>query len=222
MNPQIITLTLKFVNVFLIKGERSILIDTGIPGSFDTISRAFRDNDIDPKSVSLIIVTHCHSDHIGDIARIKELTGARVAVHRLEGELLKNGRNAEVCGVGTIGKLLAFMLRFMNPDRLPGVEADILIDDELVLNDFGVEGRVIHTPGHTPGSVSVALDTGDIFTGDTLMKMSAKGKPRFSMFIVDMKESKKSLSRLLALSPRRLYPAHGAPCDPEDVRKLSE
>lgn len=222
MNPQIITLTLKFVNVFLIKGERSILIDTGIPGSFDTISRAFRDNDIDPKSVSLIIVTHCHGDHIGDIARIKELTGARVAIHRLEGELLKKGKNAEVRGADIIGKILAFMSRFISPDNLPGVEADILIDDELMLNDFGVEGRVIHTPGHTPGSVSVALDTGDIFTGDTLMKMSAKGKPRFTFFIVNMEDIKRSVSRILSLSPRRLYPAHGAPCDPGEVRKLVE
>jgi len=220
VKPQIIPITLKFVKVFLIKGERTVMIDAGIPGSLDAITAAMKQNGIEPGDVSLAIVTHSHGDHTANLAAIKKLTGARVAVHRSEAELLKKGKNAEVRGANALGSILAFIGRFVSPDNLPGVEADILIDDELSLDEFGVEGKVIHTPGHTPGSVSVALSTGDVFVGDMLMSFSDRSKPQLPVFAVDMGEVKKSISRLLSLSPARFHTSHGGAAGPEDVRKL--
>jgi len=80
------------------------------------------------------------------------------------------------------------------------------------LAPYGIPGRVIHTPGHTLGSVSVLLDTGEAFVGDLAMnRLPLRAAPGMAIFGEDEDLMKKSLARLAELGARMIYPAHGKP-----------
>ena len=151
----IIPISLGMVNTFLIKGIRSILVDTGIPGSEKKILEKLSLHGVKPTDISLILLTHCHSDHFGSAAALKEITGARVAIHQSEAEALRQGMNVDIVPTGGFGRF--FKLLMSGTTQFPPVEPDILIEQELSLDEFGGEGKVISTPGHTSGSMSVML-----------------------------------------------------------------
>ena len=106
----------------------------------------------------------------------------------------------------------------------PPVAATHLIDAEMDLHPFGVEGRVVPTPGHTPGSVSLLLPDGDIIAGDLLMGGRLGGavlakRPQLHYFVADFAQLYASLDRVLTGKPRRLLVGHGGPLAAEDVRR---
>lgn len=214
--PEIFEIKMMHSRIFIVVEERVIIIDTGLPGSLKLIRETLKEKKIEPERVSLIILTHCHSDHFGDISGIKEYTGAKVAVHRTEADCIREGKNTEIRPVSLIPKLLSL---FFRPKPIKGVEPDILIDNELPLDDFGVNGKIIHTPGHTPGSISVLLKDGKVFIGDLLMKFNEKNKPVLPIFATDMNEAKRSIEKLLSMSPKIFYLAHGGACDPDEIKK---
>ena len=93
---------------------------------------------------------------------------------------------------------------------------------EGVLDEYGVAGRVIHTPGHTHGSVSVLLDSGEAIVGDAVMAkmMGLIRKPGHPFIAWDLAQNRDSVRRLLALSPHTVYVGHGGPFATEDVSRL--
>src|SRR4030065_447589 len=90
---EIIQFPLGRANAFIIRGQRPIVIDTGYPGSAPAIIGRLKENGIDPKSVSLILITHGHADHFGNAAELKKLTGAPVPRHKLDAEALIKGED---------------------------------------------------------------------------------------------------------------------------------
>jgi glyoxylase-like metal-dependent hydrolase (beta-lactamase superfamily II) len=125
------------------------------------------------------------------------------------------------------GWLLTFLLRIpglrnlAGPDRVPGFEPDIVFEEELRLDEYGVAGRMISTPGHTPGSASVLLDSGDAIVGDAVMGklMGMVRKPGPPLVAWDLCRTQ-SVRQLLALSPRFVYVGHGGPFQVEGVSRL--
>lgn len=84
------------------------------------------------------------------------------------------------------------------------------------LDELGVAGVVLHTPGHTPGSISVVLDSGDAIVGDLLMGGYLGGailptRPAFHYFAADLPGVMVSLDRVLAAASGRLFVGHGGP-----------
>ncbi|MGC9444181.1 MAG: MBL fold metallo-hydrolase [Candidatus Methanospirareceae archaeon] len=217
----VIPISFGFVNAFLVIGKRPILVDTGTPGTEQKILKTFKALGITPEELALIVVTHGHTDHFGSVDRLKELTGAPVAMHRRDVEALQNGtmtlRPRTILGrvftlFGHEGK---FVPAFVNNGP------EILLDNELSLSDFGVDGTIIFTPGHTAGSISVWLSTGEVIAGDLLMALNRK-KPGWPIFADDMEQVRASVSALLSRSPKLIYAGHGGPFTPESVRKLLE
>jgi hydroxyacylglutathione hydrolase len=88
---QIIPVKLSMVNTYIVKQDGAILIDTGIPGSETAILDAMGKAGIAGRDLRLIIVTHGHGDHAGSAARLREVTGAKVAVHEKDAEMLRTG-----------------------------------------------------------------------------------------------------------------------------------
>jgi len=106
-----------------------------------------------------------------------------------------------------------------NKKGLP-VEPDILINKELDLKPYGVKGKIVSTPGHTPGSLSVILAGGKAIVGDLLMGgFILKRKPRYPLFAHDRKRLERSIKMILKLKPTILYTAHGGPLNPENVAR---
>lgn len=68
-------------NCYLLRGERTILIDAGAPMGMGSFVSRLKQLHVDPKEISLILLTHGHWDHIASLAPIREMTGAKVAVH---------------------------------------------------------------------------------------------------------------------------------------------
>jgi hydroxyacylglutathione hydrolase len=91
--------------------------------------------------------------------------------------------------------------------RFPSVEPDLIVDSESDLHGLGFPARVIHTPGHTPGSMVVLTDDGTLIAGDSLFGLS--GKQHFPPFAEDLPALLESWKRIRQLGARTLYPAHG-------------
>jgi glyoxylase-like metal-dependent hydrolase (beta-lactamase superfamily II) len=204
---------------YLVRGERTILIDTGNKGDAPRILAAIEASGARPEEVSLIVITHCHGDHTSNLAALKARTGAQVAVHRLEVDLLARGENAVVAGTSAVTRALIGLARMAGAGPGRGVEAEVVIDDELDLAEHGVAGaRVVHTPGHTPGSVSVLVAGGEAIVGDLVFGLGTLRvlQPPIAS---DLAAIRTSVRRVLEARPTIIHPTHGGPFAPERVRR---
>jgi len=142
--------------------------------------------------VKIIVLTHGHMDHTGALAEVKEATGAEVAIHANDAPYLQ-GKHPMMQMFGRSSKEMP------SPDRL-------LEDDDTI--DIGeLRFRVLHTPGHTPGGISL-LGEGVVFTGDTLFQFSI-GRADFPGASYE-EEVNSIRTRLLTLpDDTTVYPGHG-------------
>ena len=102
---------------------------------------------------------------------------------------------------------------FMPLIHLPAATVDLRIDDAgLDLREYGIPGRAHHTPGHSPGSVSVLLDSGEAFVGDLAMnKFPLRRSAGLPIFADDTVQVIDSWRLLLRNGATTVYPAHGKP-----------
>lgn len=200
------------VSCFLIFREgEAVLVDCGNHGSQKAIHEALQQLNLEPDMVRLLILTHVHYDHAGSAKVLKEQTGCRIVVHRSEAERLRSGLTPVPGGTRWKAKILttlgkAFRRRIM---RFPGAEPDILAEDELDLSPYGFPARLMHTPGHTPGSMVVWLEGGELLAGDTFFGL--EGRLHFPPFAENTSLLLKSWEQLRSLPAATIYPAHGHP-----------
>jgi hydroxyacylglutathione hydrolase len=148
----------RFVYAYLIYGESICLIDSGVSGShsmiFDYVKRTGRD----PKEISILVLTHAHPDHIGGAQAVKKECGCKVAAHRDDKPWIEDvERQFRERQISNFYSLVE-----------ESVEVDVPIKDGDQLNlGAGKTLEVIHTPGHSRGSISLlfhedrALISGD-------------------------------------------------------------
>lgn len=215
MKITIIPVSLGFVKSFLVKGDKTIIVDAGIKGSSRRILRAMQANGIAPGDVSLILVTHGHGDHTGGMKELTEETSAPVAVHASEAVYLESGQSAPVVLHSWIMKLLSV---FFRGQKIDAVKPDILIDGRLDLQGFGVDGFVLPTPGHTGGSVSLIIAGGDAITGDMV---AGAAKPALPGVYSNLEALKTSVKSLHANAVTRVFTSHGGIHEIEEVIKLT-
>lgn len=105
--------------------------------------------------------------------------------------------------------------------EIPSTEVELVIDDDgLSLKDYGISGRVVYTPGHTIGSVSVLLDSGEALVGDLAMnKFPLRLGPGLPTVAENSGKVKESWRKLLDLGVTTVYRAHGKPFSPEVIKK---
>ncbi len=219
MATTVTKIRLSLSNAYLIQGERAILVDSGSPGESQAILKALASAGVDVDALSLLLHTHGHSDHAGSTAEMRRLTGAPAAIHAADAAMLRNGRNGPLPPT----RLEARMIRPLVDKPFPGVEPDIMFEEELDLAPYGVHGRVAMTPGHTAGSVSVLLAGGEAVAGDVLMGGFMGGAfqartPNLHYFAESPGQVQRSLDFLLAQPVHTLYVGHGGPLPAEAVR----
>jgi glyoxylase-like metal-dependent hydrolase (beta-lactamase superfamily II) len=209
-------------NCHIIKHENTILIDGGMPGEFNKFSKGLKDTGINPKEIKALIITHCHWDHIGCAKKIKDITGAKVVVQKYEKDILIKGEPVMPPGVTRWGKILGvFINRLSKKFSIEPGEVDIVIGEEdYSLEEFGIKGKIVFTPGHSPGSISVVLDSGDAFVGDMAMNgLPLTIGPNLPIFAEDMSAVKNSWRKLIDMGVKKTYPAHGKPFPVEKLMK---
>jgi glyoxylase-like metal-dependent hydrolase (beta-lactamase superfamily II) len=214
MSSTIHILNLGTVNCYLIRGKAAVLVDAGGPGKAGRILKMLAVHGVAPDQVRLMVMTHGHWDHVGSARDLKEATGARLAMHEAEQGWLEGARKVMPPGVTARGRFMnrvgSWLLPLVN---FPATGVDLVVGGEdFPLTDFGVEGRIIHTPGHSPGSISVLLDTGDCFVGDAAMNgWPMRRGPGLPILAEDLPLLKAGWRRLLDLGARTIYPGHGRP-----------
>jgi hydroxyacylglutathione hydrolase len=151
------------------------------------------------QDVALIVITHWHADHMRGAEELRRGSGARVAVHELDAEVLAGGE------LPAKGRRVQEVIRRVF--RVRPVAADLLLHD----GDEVAGWQVVHMPGHTAGSIALHRE-GVVFTGDAL-RCDRHGRvllpdPRLSL---DPEAAVRSVERIRALNPDLVLPGHGAP-----------
>lgn len=176
-------------NCYIIADEETkeaAIIDPSAEG--EEILKVVKDSNL---KVKYIINTHGHMDHIGANAKIKEATGAKILIHRDDQNLLGS----------PVKNLAIFWGRMI---KSPPADRFLKNGEKISLGNLKI--KVIHTPGHTKGSICLLVDN-RLFTGDTLMRntIGRTDLPGASskMLVQSIKE------RLLPLGDEvKVYPGH--------------
>jgi hydroxyacylglutathione hydrolase len=179
-------------NAFVVGDEASseaIIIDAP-PDAAERVMDAVRDGGY---TVKLIILTHAHFDHVIDAAKLKQETGAKLAIHedamaQLR-EVIQNGQ-------------APYTVEEIGPDQ------NLNEGDEIAVG--ALRFRVLVTPGHAPGQVSLYEETEQVmFGGDTLFP---GGYGRADLPGSSMEETQSTMRKLLELPDDvTVYPGHGLP-----------
>jgi len=219
--PRVVAIPLRISTAFLVQDDSCILIDTGCPREEDRIEAALLKEGVRLADLKLLLHTHAHFDHCGSTSELKKRASAPVAVHHRDAPLLRAGQTPALRPIHWAGTLLK---PFVQNAVFPPVEPDIVFGEEVALHPFGVRGRILFTPGHTPGSLSVLLEDGAALVGDLMMGGYLGGRllpsrPCYHYFADDLAELHASIKKLLDHGPTIIYPAHGGPLRPEDVRQ---
>ena len=185
-------------NAFLIEGEDGLtLVDAGDPHKeaivFEAISRLGRR----PDELKHLILTHCHSDHIGSAAAIVQKTGARTYMHPLDIPLAESGGPFRPMSPapGLLRQVMCRLFYDQNKRVAPVVIDQPLRDGEILPIAGGFQ--IIHIPGHCAGQVALLWRQGRmLFAGDVCMNLLGFGDPIGFESLEDGRASQRKLASL--------------------------
>lgn|GEM_PF-732616 len=219
-NQSIVALTFISGRAYLIQGKDGwVLADTSSPWNGPRLVRRLERQGIDLSKIRLILLTHGHIDHFGNALRLKARTGAPIAIHELDAEAPRKGRNMPLHPRNTFEKVLGF---FASKTRTRGFEPDVLLKgDEGDLEQYGIAAKWVRTPGHTDGSVSIALPGEAALVGDLVVgRFNALKRPAYPFWVKDEHQARESIRKLLDYAPTTFLSGHGGPFKADGVRGL--
>ncbi len=209
------SISMGHVAAFVLKiNEGYLLIDTGMPGNTGKIASGMKKMGAELSEIKYIFLTHHHIDHVGSLQEIREKTGAKLILH-------KNALPYMEKGISQVGKPVHFIAALMNKvftlmggsgySPIFSGKDDIIItdDDDETLRKLGLKGKILFTPGHTDDSISILLDDGTLFCGDTCNPL----------FVDNGEDLRKSLIKIVESDVKKVIPSHGPPLDAEFIRK---
>jgi glyoxylase-like metal-dependent hydrolase (beta-lactamase superfamily II) len=193
----------------LIDVDGLTLIDTGIPGSSKKILRYIADLGYKPVDLKRILITHADMDHVGGLAPLQKVSGARVYAHAIEAEAMAAGRPSRPLKSRKTLRRVLFALtgRFF---RTRPFQVDARLVDGQVLPVLGGL-RVVDTPGHTPGHISFyAPSAGILFVGDSLVSQPTGLRGSSGDNNWDLEKANEAVRKQAALGAHIVCPGHGA------------
>ncbi|MEI6765411.1 MAG: MBL fold metallo-hydrolase [Bacteroidota bacterium] len=196
-------------NAFLLTdGEKNILIDTSVSRMWSRLRKRIEQSGVN--RIDYLILTHAHFDHAGSAANIREVYKAKVIVHEAEAQHLSAGKHNLPVGTTVISKFLVNVIgkRFLSGFKSEPCLPDIPVDATFDLSNIGFNAYLMHTPGHTAGSVSLIVDDEIAIVGDTLFGVF--GWTVFPPFAEDEKLMITSWGKLLETKCSEFLPAHGS------------
>jgi len=214
MSSHITPITLSYlfdVNCYLVAtGGSHMLIDTGLSPRRQTLDAELRKAGCEPGSLRLIVLTHAHADHAGNCAYLREKYRAPIAMHAGDVGKVERGdmfwrSDGGHAAVSAIARTMLFLVGLGRFDRF---EPDVLLSDGQGLGEYGFDAKVLHLPGHSPGSIGVLTRAGDLFCGDLLTNA---GRPKENSMAERISDLHASVERLGKLEVGRVYPGHGKP-----------
>jgi glyoxylase-like metal-dependent hydrolase (beta-lactamase superfamily II) len=220
------------ISVYLIKGQRKAIIDTGPPQiGGETIAAALSTMNLTLSDIDLILNTHGHLDHAGDNEAIKAASNAQVFIHKDDAFFLDDYERSfdEYYGpplVALKGKERIGEMKnnFLNSRGVKRTIDRRLNDNDLIDLGDGVELRTVHLPGHSPGSIGFYwAEEGMLFSGDSVAGLhTASGE---LPIITDFPAYEKSVKRLIDMPIRSIccsHPFRGITLPPCEYRDADE
>jgi glyoxylase-like metal-dependent hydrolase (beta-lactamase superfamily II) len=198
---------------FLNSKDGYTLIDSGLPNQTNRIAAQLHEAGYALSQLRSLVLTHGHGDHVGSAAELAHRSGAQVMAHRQDIPYIEQTQPLPFSSW-----LKHLMLRFADRVlfRQPPCRVDKPLEEGDVIEAAGGL-RVIHTPGHTPGSICLYQPERELlFCGDTIINMNPMtGKERLrpspAMISVDSSQARESLGKLAGLSLEVLCFGHGSP-----------
>lgn len=192
-------------NIYLVMDNGITLIDTGFTGSAGAVLKAAGERGFAPADIKRIILTHHHPDHTGSLACLKSATGAEVIAHTEDAPYI-DGRLVQPLthGARILEKLLKPLM------RLEPCAVDRCVEEG---DEFDVLGgmRVVHTPGHTPGSISLYFpERGLLIVGDVIAHRFGLDLPARA-YTVDMDQEIRFMKKLATMDFQSICFGHGRP-----------
>ncbi|MGP8255075.1 MAG: MBL fold metallo-hydrolase [Methanoregula sp.] len=202
-------------NCFIIVRDGLTLIDTGMPKNSVKIVKYIQDVlKREPAEIRTIVLTHFHIDHVGDASDLKKLSGAKVAIHIADADYVA-GRKPQPAPGGVKGMIFKVLIPLFFGSK--PVEPDITLND----GDTIAGLTVIHTPGHTPGSICLFDPSSKIlFVGDLLRFTGSKIET--GPAALDSGEVLQSIDKIAARDVDIMLPGHGIPLRPDASAKVRE
>ena len=204
-------------NCYLIERKQEcVLIDTGMSKKASKLIKTINSN-FPYKPLTAIIITHSHQDHIAGLEILSKIYEPSIIAHEEESPYIEQTK--ELPSFGGFG---GFMLKlFEEMLGIPGSNVDQKVVDNDVVHGF----KVMHLPGHTPGTIALFdIENQVLFCGD-IINADKKGKkilPPKETFALDYEQALKSSVRMLEeTSPSVILTGHGSPIlEPEDAIKV--
>lgn len=195
-------------NIFLVtNNQTNILIDTGPAFMGRSLLKKLKRLNI--SSIDFLVLTHTHFDHAANAYLLKDNYKLKVIVHEAEAEFLSSGDSPVPAGTNAFTSWLVRNFgkateRFVRYHPCP---ADISVTQEFDFSLTGLNAGIIHTPGHSSGSLSLIVDQEIALVGDTLF--GTYPDSCFPPFADDVPELLKSWQTLLNSGCRLFLPSHG-------------
>lgn len=235
MKQKIVHIDLNGVNCYLSKTDEGfILFDTGghllldkeYSDRQEELIKSLEKAGCMPGDLKAIVLTHGDNDHSGNAAFLRDKYGAVIAMHSDDVNLVEDltmDKMMESFHFRTIPYKIVFRLMkkqiikitTKNLNGFMKFKPDILLKDGDDLLKFGFHAKVIHLPGHTPGSIGILCEGGELISGDIFANMK---KPALALNAYDLKQMKKSAAKLKSMNITTIYPGHGKPFAAKDLR----
>ncbi len=198
-------LKFSYANCYLLSGKNgSILIDTCNYKDGPGILKR-----IEGKNVKLILLTHGHFDHVSSAKYLAKRLNVPIAMSEKDKYMLGNGTASKLHADTLFGKIMVhFSQRVLKIATYSDFEPNVLLEDGQNLSEYGVNASVIALPGHTPGSISVLTDNGEIVVGDAMFNMM---RPTGSRLFEDKKTMEQSVEKIKRTGAQTIYVGHGKP-----------
>jgi glyoxylase-like metal-dependent hydrolase (beta-lactamase superfamily II) len=222
-----------FVNCYLVEDAAGVtIIDAGLPGHLRELEAELTQMSRSLDDVRGVVLTHGDTDHIGFAERLRQQRGIAVYVHELDAARARGEIKKPNTGWGPIKlrPLLGFLWYGARHGalRIRPVSELVTFTEGATLDLPGAP-RIIHLPGHTPGSVAIHVSAVDaVFVGDAMTTrnvLTGERGPRPAPFTLQPQEATVSIARLEDVDVTWVLPGHGTPWDggvPDAIREYQQ